>query len=118
MVSKNVFYQLHRRLIEIFNFPNLLFTGRSILVVGDFHQLPPFCAIPVYASSLDEIIYIKFDYINAGKRSIQTDNLSRHNSWVPIKRIDTHINTGNSFISALIQRTQFTLTLAWACTNS
>ena len=54
MVSKKVFYQIHRRIIEIFNLTNLPFAGRSILVVGDFHQLPPVCAMPVYASSLDE----------------------------------------------------------------
>ena len=63
-----------------------------------------------------DIIYIKFDDMNAGKRLIQTENISRHNSWVPIKRTDTHINTGNCFISASIQQTQFPLTLAWACT--
>ena len=33
MVSKKVFYQMHRRLLEIFNLLNLLFAGRSILVV-------------------------------------------------------------------------------------
>ena len=45
---------MHRRLIETFNLPDLLFPGRSILVVGDFHQLPPVRAIPAYVSSLDE----------------------------------------------------------------
>ena len=63
-----------------------------------------------------DIIYIKFDEINADKKMIQTDNLSRHNSWVPIKRTGTHITSGNSYISTLIQRTQFPLTLVWACT--
>ena len=52
--SKKVFYQMHCRLIEIFNLQNLPFAGRSILVVGDFHQLLPVHAMPVYASSLDE----------------------------------------------------------------
>ena len=46
------------------------------------------------------IIYIKSDDINSGKKLIQTGNLSRRNSWVPIKRIDTHINIRNSYISA------------------
>ena len=54
MVSKKVLYQMHPRLIETFNLPDLLFAGRSILVVGDFHQLPPVRAIPAYVSSLDE----------------------------------------------------------------
>ena len=45
---------MHHRLIETFNLPDLLFAGRSILVVGDFHQLPPVRAIPAYVISLDE----------------------------------------------------------------
>ena len=53
MVSKKVVYQMRRRLLEIFNLPNLLFAGRSNLVVGNFHQLPPVRAVSVYASSLD-----------------------------------------------------------------
>ena len=53
MVSKKVLYQMHPRLIETFNLPDLLFAGRSILVVGDFHQLPPVRVIPAYVSSLD-----------------------------------------------------------------
>ena len=64
-----------------------------------------------------DIICKSFDDINADKRLRETDSLSRHNSWVPIKRTDTHINIGNSYISASIQRTQFPLTLAWECTT-
>ena len=52
-----------------------------------------------------DTVYIKFDDINAGKRLIQTDKFFRHNSWGPIKRADPHINIGNSYISASIQRT-------------
>ena len=63
-----------------------------------------------------DIVYLKYDNINAGKKLIQPDNLSRRNSWVPIKRNDAHINIGNSYISALLQRTLFPLTLAWAGT--
>ena len=63
-----------------------------------------------------DIIYIKFDNINAGKKLIQPDNLFRCNSWISIKKTDAHINIGNSYISALLQRTLFPLTLAWAGT--
>ena len=49
-----------------------------------------------------DIIYIKFDDINNSKILIQTNNLSRHNRWVTTKRTDTHINIGNSHISASI----------------
>ena len=63
-----------------------------------------------------DIIYITFDDINTGKRLIQTDTFSGHNSWIPIKRTDTDTNIGNSYISASIQRTQFPITLGWAYT--
>ena len=54
-----------------------------------------------------DIMYIKFDNMNAGKKLTQTDSFSRRNSWVPIKRTDIHINIGNSFISASIQQNSF-----------
>ena len=63
-----------------------------------------------------DIIYIKFDNINAGKKLIQPDNLFRCNSWISIKKTGADINIGNSYISALLQRTLFPLTLAWAGT--
>ena len=44
---------MNHRLKDIFNLPNLPFAGRSILAVGDFHQLHPIRAMLVYASSLD-----------------------------------------------------------------
>ena len=51
MVSKKLFYQIHQRLVEIFNVPNIIFAGKSVLVVGDLYQLPPVNAMPVYAST-------------------------------------------------------------------
>ena len=51
MVSKKLFYQINQHLVEIFNLPNILFAGNSVLVVGDLYQLPPVNAMPVYASS-------------------------------------------------------------------
>ena len=44
---------MHQRLIEIFKLPDQLFAGKSILVVGDLHQLPPVNAKPVYAYTFD-----------------------------------------------------------------
>ena len=51
MVSKKLFYQIYQRLVEIFNVPNILFAGKSVLVAGDLYQLPPVNTMPVYASS-------------------------------------------------------------------
>ena len=69
-----------------------------------------------YLGDKVDIIYIKCDDINAGKKLIQAGNRSRHNRWAPIKKTDTHINIRNSYISASIQWTQFLLTLEWAYT--
>lgn len=56
-----------------------------------------------------DIIYIIFDDVNAGKKSIQTDNVSRCNIWISIKIIETYTNVGNSYISISIQWTQIPL---------
>ena len=51
MVSKKLFYQIQQCLVEIFDVPNILFAGKSLLVVGDLYQLSPVNAMAVYASS-------------------------------------------------------------------
>ena len=54
MVSKKSFYQMHRRLTDCYNLPNLPFASRSTLVVGDIVQLPPARGVSVYASTIDQ----------------------------------------------------------------
>ena len=51
MVSDDLLsFQIHLRLLEIFGCPNNTpFAGLSIIVVGDFLQLPPARVKPVYA---------------------------------------------------------------------
>ena len=56
-----------------------------------------------YLGDKVDIIYIKCNDINAGKKVIQAGNCSRHKRWVPIKKTDSHINIRNSFMSASIQ---------------
>ena len=51
MVSKKLFYQIHQRLVKIFNVSTILFAGKSVLVVRVLYQLPPVNAMLVYASS-------------------------------------------------------------------
>ena len=53
MVLKILLHQIHQRLTEIFNVPNILFFEKSILAVGVLYQLPPVHTILVYASSSD-----------------------------------------------------------------
>ena len=65
MVSKEVLYQIHQCLIEIFKLPDQPFAGKSILAVGDLYQLPPVNAKPVYAYTFDftqSMDYLSIDF--------------------------------------------------------
>ena len=53
IVSKKLLYQVHQRLIKIFNLPNILFAGKSILVIGDLYKLQTLHEMPEYARNLD-----------------------------------------------------------------
>ena len=49
MVSGKLLYQVHKRLNEIFSpLQDVPFGGKSILVCGDFYQLPPVVGKPVF----------------------------------------------------------------------
>ena len=54
MVSNDLLYHIRLRLLETFGSPNNTpFAGLSIIVVGDFLQLPPVRVKPVYAEYND-----------------------------------------------------------------
>ena len=70
-------------------------------------------------SSKPELIYIKFDDNKAGRQRIQKsgDSSAKSHVGVPIEPVLTRIKLKeNRPSSPEIQRTQFPLTLAWACT--
>ena len=76
--------------------------------------------IAIYQStSKPSVIYVKFDDSQAGIKTIQkcTDNYAREHSVVPNQCVLARIKLrpGKSS-SAEIQRLQFPITLAWACT--
>ena len=49
MVSSKLFYQVHKRMNEIFcPGQDFSFGGKSIIVCGDLYQLPPVRAKPVF----------------------------------------------------------------------
>ena len=49
MVPSKLLFQVHQRLIEIFESPsNILFAGKSVIICGDLNQLPPVRAKPVF----------------------------------------------------------------------
>ena len=53
MASKILFNPIHQRLFELFNYSNVLFAVRSILVAENFHKLPPVHGISVHGCSPD-----------------------------------------------------------------
>ena len=62
MVSNKMLLYIHQRLVEIFGCSiDTPFAGLSILFSGDFFQLPPICAYPIYSpyalSSWENLIH-------------------------------------------------------------
>ena len=52
MVSSMLLYQVNQRLNGIFGYSGQLpFAGMSVIVCGDFYQLPPVRGLPVYSST-------------------------------------------------------------------
>ena len=61
MVSNKLFLHVHQRLLDIFGYTNNFdkpFAGLTILVVGDFYQLPPVLQRPVFTDYYDELFNI------------------------------------------------------------
>ena len=59
MVSNDLLFHIHLQLVESFGCPNNTpFAGLSITVVGDFLQLPPVRAQPVYAEFMQSTMIV------------------------------------------------------------
>ena len=61
MVSNKLFLHMHQRLLDIFGYANNCdkpFAGLTIIVEGDFYQLPPVLQRPVFGDYYDEIFNI------------------------------------------------------------
>ena len=67
--------------------------------------------------SCAKIVYIKFDDIKAGVKKMASDPKARRYDGIPIEKVTLDILTKfKKDSSPVVKRTQFPLTLSWACT--
>ena len=63
-----------------------------------------------------KVVYVKFDDFIAGRNLMHSDAIGRSDSWVPIRKIEVTFGFKKNRTHSCDKRTQFPLTLAWACT--
>ena len=69
-----------------------------------------------YTSNKVVVVYIKFNDDKAGSVSMESDLTGRQNHWVPIKKREVLFGLRKNKQQPSVKRTQFPLTLSWACT--
>ena len=79
-------------------------------------QIGTVASVKRNSDAVVEVIYVKFDDVNAGVLQMNNDVFARHNHVVPLTRIEGQILIGPSTTKGVITRIQFPLMLAWACT--
>ena len=74
MVSNKTMLHIHQRLVEIFGrSPDIPFAGISVIFSGDFFQLPPIKACPIYAP---------YELSSWEKLNTQVENYLNLQSWI------------------------------------
>ena len=68
------------------------------------------------ASTALHTVYIKFDDEKAGLKAMNSDNFARQQQLVPISKHEVSFGLRKNKAQPGIKRTQFPLTLSWACT--
>ena len=63
-----------------------------------------------------EVVYVSFDDVISGRLAMFSDAVALQHNWVPIKKIETSFGIAKNKVQPSIKRTQFPLTLSWACT--
>ena len=69
-----------------------------------------------YKNNEVSVVYVKFNDISAGREAMQSDLTAQQQNWVPIKKHQALFGLRKNKQQPSVKRTQFPLTLPWACT--
>ena len=69
-----------------------------------------------YSNNAASFVYVKFNDDSAGLEAMTSDVTARQYQWVPIKKHEALFGLRKNMQQASVKRTQFPLTLSWACT--
>ena len=62
------------------------------------------------------VVYVKFNDNDARKEAMGSDVIAQQHNWVPIKKHQALFGLRKNKQQPSVKRTQFSLTLSWACT--
>ena len=65
-----------------------------------------------YCSKKVEVVFIEFNDRSVGRNLMDSDDISRRNNWVPIKRNEVSFDVKKNTCHPCVKRTQFLLALA------
>ena len=69
-----------------------------------------------YKNNEVSVVHVKFNDNNAGREAMQSDVTAQQHNWVPIKKHQALFGLRKNKQQPSVKRTQFSLTLSWACT--
>ena len=69
-----------------------------------------------YKNNEVSVVHVKFNDNNAGREAMQSDVTAQQHNWVPIKKHQALFGLRKNKQQPSVKRTQFPLTLPWACT--
>ena len=69
-----------------------------------------------YKNNEVSVVYVKFNDNSAGREAMQSDLTAQQQNWVPIKKHQALFGLRKNKQQPSVKRTQFPLTLPWACT--
>ena len=78
-------------------------------LVGRFKQIK-------YTNNEFSVVYVMFNDDNAGRETMESDVTVQQHNWVPIKKHQALFGHCKNKHQPSVKRTQFPLTLSWACT--